>query len=86
MEENRAIKVEHLQIGDEVIVTGIRYLKILKTPTLRTIPTRIYGCTGYKSVKCLDMHLSKFGIGEDRQVYYDFNYCNIWLVKRENNN
>ncbi len=22
----------------------------------------------------------------DREVYYDFNYCNIWLVKRENNN
>ena len=32
------------------------------------------------------MHLSKFGIDKDRQVYYDFNYCNIWLVKREINN
>jgi hypothetical protein len=32
------------------------------------------------------MQLSKFGIGEDREVYYDFNYSNIWLVKRENNN
>jgi hypothetical protein len=85
MEENRAIKVEDLQIGDEVIVTGIRYFKILRTPTIRPKPTS-WGASGYKSIKCLDMHLSKFGIGEDRQVYYDFNYCNIWLVKRENNN
>jgi hypothetical protein len=89
MEENKSIKVEHLQVGDEVIVTGLRYLKILRTPTLRTTPTRIYGCTGYKSVKCMDMQLSKFEECEeceDREVYYDFNYCNIWLVKRENNN
>jgi len=44
MEENRSIKVEDLQIGDEVIVTGIRYFKILRTPTLRTKPTYvIYG-------------------------------------------
>jgi hypothetical protein len=86
MEQNRSIKVEHLQVGDEVIVTGLRYFKILRAPTLRTTPTRIYGCTGYKSVKCLDMQLSKFGIGEDREVYYDFNYSNIWLLKRENNN
>lgn len=85
MEEHRAIKVEHLQVGDEVIVTGLRYFKILRTPTLRTKTTR-WGADGYKSVKCLDMHLSKFGYGEDRQVYYDFNYCNIWLVKREINN
>ena len=86
MEENRAIKVEDLQVGDEVIVTGLRYLKILRTPTLRTTPTRIYRCTGYKSVKCMDMQLSKFEECEDREVYYDFNYCDIWLVKRENNN
>lgn len=86
MEQNKLIKVEHLQIGDEVIVTGLRYLKILRTPTLRTTPTRIYGCTGYKSVKCIDMQLSKFEECEDREVYYDFNYCDIWLVKRENNN
>jgi len=85
MEENRSIKVEDLQIGDEVIVTGIRYFKILRTPTIRPKPTS-WGTGGYKSIKCLDMHLSKFGTGEDRQVYYDFNYCNIWLVKRENNN
>lgn len=85
MEENRAIKVEDLQLGDEVIVTGMRYFKILRTPTLRTKLT-YWGSGGYKSVKCLDMHLSKFGKGEDRQVYYDFNYRDIWLVKRENNN
>ena len=86
MEQNKLIKVEHLQIWDEVIVTGLRYLKILRTPTLRTTPTRIYGFTGYKSVKCIDMQLSKFEECEDREVYYDFNYCDIWLVKRENNN
>jgi len=28
------------------------------------------------------MQLSKFRKGKDREVYYDFNYCDIWLVKR----
>lgn len=82
MEENRSILVEDLQIGDEVIVTGIRYFKILRTPTLRTKSVQ-YGNGKYKSIKCMDMNLSKFGVGQDREVYYDFNYCNIWLVKRE---
>tara|TARA_R110000868_G_scaffold230901_1_gene484176 strand:+ start:615 stop:875 length:261 start_codon:yes stop_codon:yes gene_type:complete len=86
MDENRAIKVEDLQIGDEVIVTGIRYFKILRTPTLRKTPTTVYGRGGCKSIKCLDMYFSKFGKFKDREVYYDFNYCDIWLVKRENNN
>ncbi len=82
MEENKSIKVEDLQIGDEVIVTGLRYLKILKNPTLRTTPNT-WGEFGYKSIKCLDMRLTKFGVGQDREVYYNFNYCNIWLVKKE---
>jgi hypothetical protein len=81
MEENKSIRLEDLQIGDEVIVTGIRYFKILRNPTLRTKPTT-WGANGYKSVKCLDMQLSKFRKGKDREVYYDFNYCDIWLVKR----
>ena len=86
MEENKAIKVEDLQLGDEVIVTGMRYFKILRTPTLRTKLT-YWGSGGYKSVKCLDMYHSKFGKGQlDREVYYDFNHRDIWLVKRENNN
>ena len=87
MEENRSILVEDLQVGDEVIITGLRYLKILRNPVLRTKPTGwSTNPHGYKSIKCLDMNLSKFGVGQDREVYYDFNYCNIWLVKRENNN
>lgn len=86
MEGNRSIKVEDLQIGDEVIVTGIRYFKILRKPTLRPKPTTAWGRGGYKSIKCLDMYFTKFGKREDREVYYDFNYCDIWLVKRENNN
>ena len=85
MEENRLIDVKDLQIGDEVIVTGLRYLKILKNPKIRPQPTS-WGATGYKSIKCLDMGFSKLKKHEDRQVYYDFNYCDIWLVKRENNN
>jgi hypothetical protein len=85
MEGNRSILVEDLQLGDEIIVTGLRYFKILRKPKLRTTPT-IWGSLGYKSIKCLDMNLSKFDVGQDREVYYDFNYCNIWLVKRENNN
>ena len=83
--ENRSIKVEDLQIGDEVIVTGIRYFKILRNPALRTKST-VWGNGKYKSIKCSDMYFTKFGKGKDREVYYDFNYCDIWLVKRENNN
>ena len=87
MDENRSILLEDLQIGDEVIVTGIRYFKILRKPTLRTKPTGWNKTPhGYKSIKCLDMYFTKFGKFKDREVYYDFNYCDIWLVKRENNN
>jgi hypothetical protein len=81
-DENRSILVKDLQIGDEVIVTGLRYFKILRNPAIRTKLTS-WGAGGYKSIKCLDMYFSKFGKGEDREVYYDFNYCDIWLVKRE---
>ncbi len=81
MEDNKSIKVEDLQIGDEVIVTGLRYLKILKDPVLRTNPGP-WGGKMYKNIKCMDLHFSKFNIGADRQVYYDFNYKNIWLIKK----
>jgi hypothetical protein len=53
MEENRSVKVEELQLGDEVIVTGLRYFKILRKPILRTTPNT-WGSLGYKSIKCLD--------------------------------
>jgi hypothetical protein len=60
MEENRSILVKDLQIGDEVIVTGLRYFKILRNPAIRTKSTS-WGAGGYKSIKCLDMYFSKFG-------------------------
>lgn len=80
--ENQSIELKDLRIGDEVIVTGLRYFKILKNPALR-VKTVAWGSGGYKSIKCLDMYFTKFNKGVDREVYYDFNYCDIWLVKRE---
>ena len=52
MEGNRSILVEELQLGDEVIVTGLRYFKILRKPILRTTPNT-WGSLRYKSIKRL---------------------------------
>ncbi len=82
--ENEFIKTEDLQVGDEVIVSGldIRYLKILTPPRQRKKPT-MWGGHGFSSIKCLEKYTPLGWPHGDRVVYFDFNYKKAWLVKRE---
>jgi hypothetical protein len=95
--ENREIAIEELQKGDEVITYGngfIQYLRILRPLKLgKTNNWR--GDTYYSRVMCSfvepqarswDRRGTLTGEGHNKEKYVDFNYRNIWLVKRENNN
>ena len=94
--ENTEIKTEDLEQGDEVIIHGngyIRYVKLLRSLKPRKEPN-YRGDMTYSSVKCSFVHDastwnktgSLTGEGHNKEGYIDFNYRNIWLVKRENNN
>lgn len=93
--ENREITIKELQQGDEVIIHGngyLRYVKLLRPLKLRREPN-YRGDIPYSSVKCSfintahtwDKTGSLTGEGHNKEAYIDFNYRNIWLVKRENN-
>jgi hypothetical protein len=93
MEENREISVEDLQKNDEVIIHGngyIRYVKILKPMKIAKNPD-FRGNSVYSKVKCSymkhdtnpwDRRGTLTGEGHNKETYVDFNYRNIWLVKR----
>ena len=94
--ENREIAVEDLQQGDEVIIHGngyIRYVKLLRPLKPRKEPN-YRGDIVYSSIKCSfiedgtswNKQGTLRGDGHNKEAYIDFNYRNIWLVKRENNN
>jgi hypothetical protein len=92
--ENREITIEELQQHDEVIIHGngyIQYVKILRP--MRIAKNLNYrGDTCYSRVKCSfkehdinswDKKGTLTGEGHTKEKYVDFNYRNIWLVKRE---
>jgi hypothetical protein len=94
--EGREITIKELQQGDEVIIHGngyLRYVKVLRPLKTRN-DTNYRGDLVYSSVKCSyintintwDKTGSLTGKGHNKEGYVDFNYRNIWLVKRENNN
>jgi hypothetical protein len=95
--ENREITIDELQKGDEVIIHGngyIQYVKVLRPLKLGKVPNW-RGDTYYSRVKCSykehdtkswDRRGTLTGEGHTKEKYVDFNYRNIWLVKRENNN
>ena len=87
MEEiNRAIELKDLKVGDEVLVgsSGLRYFVILRAPSLRT-KVRNYNRGTYKAIKVLETckNFTWANVYPDKIKYYDFNYTNIWLVKRK---
>lgn len=93
--ENREITIEELEKGDEVIIHGngyIRYVKLLR-PLKKANKPNYRGDIPYSSVKCSFVHIpyswdkkgTLTGEGHNKEGYIDFNYKNIWLVKRENN-
>jgi hypothetical protein len=95
--ENREIEIDELQKGDEVIIHGngyIQYVKVLR-PLKLAKNSNWRGDTYYSRVKCSfkehdthswDRRGTLTGEGHTKEKYVDFNYRNIWLVKRENNN
>lgn len=99
MNEIKLIKVDELEIGDEIIISSysnLKYLKVMKLPKLKTSNWGSY----YSNVKCSIKqyrHISKWGkqtsinifetdVTEHNSiVYQDLNNRDILLVKRENN-
>lgn len=86
---NRPIKMEDLQVGDEVIVRGVdlNYMQIVRPPVQKQV---IDNWTKkpvmrFSSAVCNRIN-SKFGskFSDDKQkVRFDFVWKSIWLVKRE---
>ena len=99
MNEPKLIKVNELEIGDEIIISSyskLKYLKVLKLPKLKTGSWRDY----YTYVKCSikQKHcVSKWGKNininifeqdvtqHNSVIYQNLNNRDILLVKRENN-
>ena len=98
MNELKLIKVDELEIGDEIIISSysnLKYLKIIKLPKLKTNSWRDY----YTNVKCsLSKKRMKNGNFEwnvsifepdvtqhNSVIYQNLNNRDILLVKRENN-
>ena len=99
MNELKLIKVDELEIGDEIIISSysnLKYLKVIKLPKLKTNRWRDY----YTNVKCSikqEHRVSKLGKNininifeqdvtqHNSVIYQDLNNRDILLVKRENN-
>ena len=87
-EVNRPIKMEDLQVGDEVIVRGVdlNYMQIIRPPKLKQSKDwQGNPCTVWTSSVCNRIN-SKFGVkhADDKEkVRVDFYWKSIWLVKRE---
>ena len=99
MNELKLIKVDELEIGDEIIISSysnLKYLKVMKLPMLKSSNWRSY----YTNVKCSikqEHHISKMGkqtnvnffetdtSKHNSIIYQDLNNRHILLVKRENN-
>jgi hypothetical protein len=89
---NRAIKIEDLQVGDEVIVRGVdlNYMQIVRPPRQKQYKDyQGNPYTKYTSAVCNRIN-SKFGnkwnSADKQNVRFDFEWKSIWLVKREDNN
>ena len=99
MNELKLIKVNELEVGDEIIISSysnLKYLKVLKLPKIKTNHWRDY----YTNVKCSikqEHHISKWGkqtnvnffetdtSKHNSIIYKNLNNRHILLVKRENN-
>ena len=92
-EVNRPIKMEDLQVGDEVIVRGLdlNYMQIVRPPKQKQY--KDYNGApymGWTASVCNRIN-SKFGqrfgdLDDKENVRFDFDYKSIWLVKRGDNN
>jgi len=87
-EVNRPIKMEDLQVGDEVIVRGVdlNYMQIVRPPKQKQYKDyQGNPYTGWTASVCNRIN-SRFGVkhADDKEkVRFDFVWKSIWLVKRE---
>ena len=99
MNELKLIKVNELELGDEIIISSYSNLKCLKVIRLPKLKTNSWG-DYYTNVKCSikrEHHISKRGkqinvnffetdtSKHNSIIYQDLNNRHILLVKRENN-
>ena len=89
MEVNRAIKIEDLQVGDEVIVRGVdlNYMEIVRLPKQKQYKD-YHGnpYMGYTSAMCNRINSvfdKKWDTIDLDNVRFDFEHKSIWLVKRQ---
>ena len=99
MNELKLIKVDELEIGDEIIISSyskLKYLKVLKLPKLKTSRWGDY----YTNVKCsikqkhcvskwgknININIFEQDVAQHNSIIYqNLNNRDILLVKRENN-
>ena len=99
MNELKLIKVDELEIGDEIIISSysnLKYLKVVKLPKLKTSRWGDY----YTNVKCsikqkhcvskwgknININIFEQDVAQHNSIIYqDLNNKDILLVKRENN-
>ena len=81
--ENQIIKVDHLQVGDEVIYASggsLRRIRIIRP--LVVAKNRSWG--GHYSSAKVDI-LNVYNLNDKtivRTMYQDLNYRDLWLIKR----
>lgn len=99
MNELKLIKVDELEIGDEIIISSysnLKYLKVVKLPKLKTSRWGDY----YTNVKCsikqkhcvskwgknININIFEQDVAQHNSIIYqNLNNKDILLVKRENN-
>ena len=87
---NKPIKIHELQVGDEVIVRGqdLNYVMVIRPPRevtkTYTVQNSVNTYKEWTSCKCLRMNGTVFQNNPkwDKEVYLNFYYKSIWLVKR----
>tara|TARA_R110000868_G_scaffold396698_1_gene668970 strand:- start:4327 stop:4617 length:291 start_codon:yes stop_codon:yes gene_type:complete len=87
---NRPIKIEDLQVGDEVIVRGVdlNYMILIRLPKLVSKTRKysdgtVYNYNELSNAKCTRDNSIWYGSNEPKKdVYFDFAHKSMWLVKR----
>jgi len=81
--ENQIIKIDNLQVGDEVIYgcgSDLRRIKIIRP--LVAAKTRSWG-GHYSSTKVEVLNVNDLNDNTPvRTMYIDLNYRSLWLIKR----
>ena len=75
--EQRLVKIDEIQVGDEIIISCysmLKYLKVLRLPTKKNSTT-------FKVSKCNDFEQDVEK--HNKMTYQDLSYRDIFLVKRE---